>query len=56
MDSINVKVIDQVEIQENGIIRNRHGWIIGRLNEEVEFKFVDGQPHKYKDVEAREII
>lgn len=38
MDSINSVVLHNVEVQENGIIRNSKGRIIGRLVDDVEYK------------------
>lgn len=40
MDFIDSKTL-LVEIQENGIIRNQHGWIIARLNAEVDYNRID---------------
>lgn len=33
-DYIKVIIVDGVEIQENGIIRDKRGWIIGRADDE----------------------
>lgn len=33
-DSIKVVRLDGVEVQENGIIRDERGWIIGRANDD----------------------
>jgi len=36
-DSCKTKTIEKCEVQENGIIRNHDGWIIGRLVDKVKF-------------------
>lgn len=37
MDSINSIILNNVEVQENGIIRNSSGYLIARLVSGVEF-------------------
>jgi hypothetical protein len=53
-DSVPSKTIE-VEIQSNGIIRNKHGWFLARLDKDIEFEFVEGQPCKFQGVEAHHI-
>lgn len=36
-DYIATKRLDGVEVQENGIIRNSEGYLIGRLSDEIDF-------------------
>lgn len=36
-DCIKTKVLDGVIVQENGIIRNKRGYLIGRLVDEIDF-------------------
>jgi hypothetical protein len=43
MDSIKTKTINNVDVQENGIIRNQHGLIIGRCVEGVDINNVDSK-------------
>jgi hypothetical protein len=40
-DGIKVKTISKVMIQENGIIRNSNGLLIGRLTSDIDFKSED---------------
>ena len=45
-DECKVKVLNGVEIQENGIIRNSKGRILGRLVNDIKFesKHLNGKP------------
>ena len=55
MNHINTVILRNVEVQENGIIRNEKGYLIGRLVDSVDFKgeHVSGiaTPHKVNNNE-----
>lgn len=38
MDTIESVILNKVEVQENGIIRNEKGYLIGRLVDGVEYE------------------
>lgn len=42
-DCIDTKTLDGVLIQENGIIRDSDGKLIGRLIESVSFESIEGK-------------
>ena len=47
-DSCKIKYLNNVEIQQNGIIRNENGYIIARLIEGIDFETAGTLGKKYR--------
>ncbi len=37
-DVCQVKILERIQVQENGIIRNSDGYLIGRLSKDMDFE------------------
>lgn len=54
-DSIKIKVLNGVVVQENGIIRVENGLLIGRLESDISFEELENKKENTREIFKKEL-